>query len=95
MTSTTTHTIGAELHFAADWLDAHPDLTPFAVTNYGRGVMLTWHVATDAEADALFALTDDDGWRHDHRYEDTDWSRIAGGHLGGSDRLELSVAVAR
>ena len=92
--NTTTTSLAANLRAAADWLDAHPNLPAplFSLNAYTEhGVQLNFHVTTDADADALFALTDGGT---DHRYDDGDYARIASGSLG-SERLSLSVAVDR
>lgn len=94
VTTETPINLTANLRDAADWLDAHPDLPAplFSISAYTEyGVQLSFHVTTDADADALLALTDGGT---DHRYDDGDYARIATGSLG-SDWLSLSVAVSR
>lgn len=88
------HTLAADLRAAADWLDAHAELPAPNVDAYTFGTTIRFDVDTEEKADSLLALTDDDIYRSDYRYETGAATRIASGRLG-SDRLSLNVAIRR
>lgn len=82
-----------DLTLAADWLRAHPDLPPiYSIHRYNLGINIGFRVETNADLEALFALTADDGCRTDCRYDDGPYVRIVNGNLLADDRrVSLNV----
>lgn len=85
--------IAHRLRVAADWLDAHPDLTPVGVSASDYSATIHFRDVAEDECAKLMALVDPLR-RFDYTYDEGAWSRICGGQVYNAD-VTLNVAVPR
>jgi hypothetical protein len=86
--------IAHRLRVAADWLDAHPDLTPVSVSASDYSATIHFRDVAEVERAKLMALVDPDR-RFDYTYDEGAWLRICGGQVYYNADVTLSVAVSR